>query len=169
MRLPISTRRPGAARAGLFQRFEFPHAHVGGELRAFGDGAFGIGRARGERLLDYVPARFPAERVEASSRSPDGHAVDAHGRNAHAHRHALAFLAADADAFVELQIVAHHADVLHRFGTVADQRRVAHRPRELAVFDQIAFRRGEDEVAARDIDLAAAEIGAVKARAAPSG
>ena len=68
-----------------------------------------------------------------------------------------------------LQIVAHHADVLQRFGTVADQRRVAHGPRELAVFDEIAFGGGEDEVAAGDIDLAAAEGRAVESLAARSG
>ena len=35
MRLPISTRNPGAARAGFFQRFQFAHAHVGGKFVAF--------------------------------------------------------------------------------------------------------------------------------------
>ena len=62
-----------------------------------------------------------------------------------------------------LQIVAHHADVLQRFGAVADQRGVAHRARELAVLDQVAFGRREDEIAAGDIHLAAAEVGAVEA------
>ena len=51
-----------------------------------------------------------------------------------------------------------------RLGTVADQRGVAHRARQFAVFDEIAFRSREDEVAAGDIHLAAGEIGAVEAR-----
>ena len=89
--------------------------------------------------------------------------VDLDGRDADADRHALPFLAADADAFVQLQIVAHHADVLQRFGTVADQRRAAHRPRQLAILDQVALGRREDEVAAGDVHLAAAEVRAVQA------
>ena len=150
----------GAARARFLQALDFAHADVGGEFLAFGDGAFGAGRAA-------VPApgsitrdgKYPRD----SSRSSHGHAVDLDGRDADADRHALPFLAADADAFVELEIVAHHADVLQRFRTVADQRGVAHRPRDLAVLDQVAFGRGEDEIAAGDIHLAAAEVRAVEA------
>ena len=47
-------------------------------------------------------------------RAPDRHAIDLHRRDADADRHALPFLPAHADAFVELQIVAHHAYVLER-------------------------------------------------------
>ena len=89
--------------------------------------------------------------------------IDLDGRNADAHRHALAFLAADADAFVELQIVAHHAHVLQRLRSVAGEHGAAHRPRDMAVLDQIAFRRAEHEIAAGDVHLAAAEIGAIQA------
>src|SRR5437899_3226552 len=106
--------------------------------------------------------RARATSNEAGSRAaPDRHAIDLDGRNADANRHALPFLTARADAFIQLQIVADHADVLQRFRTVADQRGVAHRAGELAVFDQITFRGREDEVAAGDIHLPAAEIAAV--------
>jgi hypothetical protein len=37
------------ARARLFQALDFLHAHVYGELAAFGDGAFGIGGSSFER------------------------------------------------------------------------------------------------------------------------
>ena len=53
--------------------------------------------------------------------------------------------------------------VLQSFRPVADQRGVAHRTRELAVLDQVALGRGEDEVAAGDVHLPAAEVGAVEA------
>ena len=96
-------------------------------------------------------------------RPADRHAVDVHGRNADADRHALAFFAAHADAFIELQIVAHHAHVFQGFRAVADQRGSAHGAGQLAVFDQIAFARREDEIAAGDIHLAAAECRAVEA------
>ena len=46
---------------------------------------------------------------------------------------------------------------------LADERRVAHGAGEMAVFNEITFRRREDKVAAGDIDLTAAEVGAVKA------
>ena len=42
----------GAARTGFFQRFDLAHADVGGKFLAFGDGAFGVGRAAVQRLLD---------------------------------------------------------------------------------------------------------------------
>src|SRR5580704_13834868 len=100
---------------------------------------------------------------QASSRPPDGHAIDPHGRDPDAHRYALAFLAAHPDAFVQLQIVADHADIFHCLRPVADQRGVAYWARELAIFDEITFRSREHEIAARDIHLAAAEVGAVKA------
>src|SRR5262249_9498997 len=93
----------------------------------------------------------------------DGHAIDLDRRNAHTHGHALPFLAARADAFVELEVVAHHADVLQRLGPVADQGGVAHRAPEPAVLDHVPLRCGEDEIAAGDIPLPAAEIAAVHA------
>ena len=47
-----------ASRAGLFQRLHFAHAHVRGKFVALGNGAFGIGGARVERLLDNGLCNF---------------------------------------------------------------------------------------------------------------
>ena len=58
MRLPMSTRRPDPARPRFLQRLQFAHAHVGGKLVALGDGAFGVGRARGQRLFDGALGDF---------------------------------------------------------------------------------------------------------------
>src|SRR5471032_2429529 len=55
-------------------------------------------------------------------RAANGHAVHAQGRLADADRHALAFLAAHADARIELHVVAYHRDAVQHFRTVADQR-----------------------------------------------
>ncbi len=72
--------------------------------------------------------------------------------DADAHRYALPFLAAGPDALVEFQIIAHHTYVLQRFRAVADQRCTADRARDLAILDEIAFGRRENEVAAGDIN-----------------
>src|ERR1022692_2422420 len=96
-------------------------------------------------------------------RAPHGHAIDLNRRNPHAHRHALAFLAAYADAFVQAQVVPHHADVFQGLGSVPDQRGVAHGTGELTIFDEVTLGRREDEVSAGDVHLAAAEIHAVEA------
>src|SRR5690349_146583 len=77
------------------------------------------------------PARFPD--AWSCRGAAHGHLVDLDGRDPDAYGHALPFLAADADAFVELKVVAHHADILQSLGTVADQRGALHRPSELAV------------------------------------
>src|SRR5260370_12775406 len=90
------------------------------------------------------------------------HPIDLDGRNSHAHGHALPFLAADADAFVETQVVAYHAHILQGLGTVADERGVAHRPRQPAVFDEVALGSRKYEVAARNVHLSAAEIHAIE-------
>src|SRR3989338_5331498 len=55
--------------------------------------------------------------------SAHGQAVDPERRLAHAHRHALAFLAASADARVELQIAADHGHAREHVRSVADQGR----------------------------------------------
>src|SRR5271165_946318 len=98
-----------------------------------------------------------------SSRAADCHAVELYRRHAYANRHALPFFAAGAHAFVELEIVAHHRDVLERLGSVANQRGVAHWSGDLAVFNEVGFGRGEDELAAGDVDRAATEIHRIQA------
>ncbi len=84
---------------------------------------------------------------------------------------ALAALAADADAFVEREIVADALDPGEHGRSVADQRRALDRLADLAVSDPVGLGAGEDELAAGDVDLAAAEalgVDAVLARARPA-
>src|SRR5207247_7573686 len=77
-------------------------------------------------------------------------------------RHALAVLAAGADAIVEPQIVADHRDLGDRVGAVADQRRTLDRRADLAVLDEVGLGRREDEFPGGDVDAAAAKIERVK-------
>src|SRR3990170_2760789 len=93
--------------------------------------------------------------------SANRQAVDAQGGLPHAHRHALAFLAAGADAGVEAHVVADHADALERIRTVADERGAFHRIGELAVIDHVGLGGGEHELAAGDVHLPAAEVDSV--------
>src|SRR5690606_15603678 len=88
---------------------------------------------------------------------------DAHGRLAHAHGHALPFLAAGAHAAVQAHVVADHAHARECVGAVADQGGALHGVLDLAVLDPVGFAGREDELAARDVDLAAAEVGGVQA------
>ncbi|ABA47973.1 hypothetical protein BURPS1710b_3335 [Burkholderia pseudomallei 1710b] len=91
------------------------------------------------------------------------HVVEPQRRLADADGHALAFLAAHADARVEPHVVADHAHVLERFRAAADQRRALDRIRDLAVLDHVCLGRREHELAVRDVDLAAAEVHRVQA------
>src|SRR5437763_8190703 len=84
--------------------------------------------------------------------------VDAQRGLANADRHALAILAAGADARVEREVVADHRYARERIGPVADERGALHRIGELALLDFPGFRRREHELAVGDVDLAAAEI-----------
>src|SRR5216684_6609964 len=90
-------------------------------------------------------------------RSADRDAVDAQRGLADADRHALAVLAASADAGIEREVVADHAQARERIGTVADQHRALERWADLAVLDPIGFGALEHELAGRDVDLAAPE------------
>src|SRR5208337_1630299 len=96
-------------------------------------------------------------------RATDGKAIDFDGRNADAHRHGLPVLTASADAFVELQIVAHHGDPRQDIGTVADQRSAFDRRRDVPVFNHVRFGSSKYKLAVGDIDLAAAEVHGVDA------
>src|SRR5947208_11822960 len=111
-----------------------------------------------------VPATIMREPEARPSgrRAAHRQGVDPQRRLADADRHALAVLAAGADAGVERHVVAHHADLGQRLGTGADQRGALDWRAELAVLDQVAFGDGEHELARHDVDLAAAEIGAVE-------
>src|SRR3954468_816104 len=92
------------------------------------------------------------------ARPAHGESVDPQRGLADADRHALPFLAAGADAFVELEVVADHADARQYIGPVADERGALDGRTELAVLDQIGLAGGEHELAGGDIHLAAAEI-----------
>jgi hypothetical protein len=53
-------------------------------------------------------------------RSTHSHPIQLDGGHAYAYGDGLAVFAAGADAFIQLQIVPHHGDVLQRFWAVAD-------------------------------------------------
>ena len=153
----------GRARPGLLEILQLAHAHVGGELIPFGDGALGVGGTRPPArgcttscgqfqqviLGQAVPPTVIRSILMVGMPTPTGTLWPS--------------LPQTPMPSSRLQIVAHHADVLERLRAVADQRGVAHRAGQLAIFDQIAFGGREDEIAAGDIHLAAAEIGAVQA------
>src|SRR5262245_55488626 len=69
----------------------------------------------------------------------DRDAVHAQRRLADADRHALAVLAAGADAGVELEIVADHADAMQVGRPVADQHGALQRRADLAVLDLVGL------------------------------
>src|SRR5262249_31543556 len=93
----------------------------------------------------------------------DGQVVDAHRRQADAHRHGLTIFPARAEAGVGLRVVADARHVLERFGPHADQRDSLERAAELALLDLVGLGDLEDEVSVGDVDLPAAEVRAVDA------
>src|SRR6185437_5243903 len=99
----------------------------------------------------------------ASARAADGDAVDAQRRLADADRHALAVLAAGADAAVECKVVADHRHAVQVGRSVADQHRALDRRPDLAVLDAIRLGTLEHVFARGDVDLAAAEMHGVDA------
>src|SRR6266446_3238979 len=98
-----------------------------------------------------------------SASAAHGDAVEPQGRLADAHRHALAVLAAGADAGIELEIVAHHADAPQIGRAIADQHGTLERSPELAVLDPVGLGDLEHVFARGDVDLPAAEIDRVYA------
>src|ERR1700677_3044616 len=96
------------------------------------------------------------------SRAAHGHAINLDGGNPDAYRNALPLFAADAHAFVQLQVVPHHAHMFQSFRAVAGEHGAADRTRDVAIFDEIALRSAEHKIAAGDIHLAAAEVGAIQ-------
>src|SRR5271166_1620653 len=81
-----------------------------------------VGFAFDFRLARKLPAR-----------SAHRQSVHLECRNPHAHRHRLPVFAADADTFVELQVVADHRHPRQHIRPVADQRSVLQRSGNLAV------------------------------------
>src|ERR1700722_13490495 len=102
-------------------------------------------------------------RIALSSRAAYGHLVELDCWHANADRDALPVFAAGSDAFIHLEVVADHGDVLQRLRPVADQRGIANRGGDFAVLDQVSLRRREDKLSVGDVDLAAAEVDRVEA------
>src|SRR5262245_41696764 len=103
----------------------------------------------------------PTPSFSGSAGPADGDAVHPQGGLADAHRHALAVLAAGADAWVELEIVTYHPDPVEVGRAVADQHGSLQRLRQLAVLDLVGLGDLEHVLARRNVDLAAAEVDGV--------
>src|SRR3989449_10178441 len=93
-----------------------------------------------------------------STRPTDRDPVHPQRRLADADRHALAVLAAGADAGIEREVVADHGDAMQVGRAVADQHGALQRRADLAVLDLVGLGALEDIFARGDVDLAAAEI-----------
>ena len=101
--------------------------------------------------------------LELSAGAADSHFVEFNGGHAYAYGDALSSFAAGANAFVEFEVVADHGDVLECFRPIADQGGVFNRGGDHTVFNEVGFGSGENELAIRDVDLAAAEVDSVEA------
>src|SRR6266404_9678300 len=93
----------------------------------------------------------------------DGHAINFNCRDSYADGNGLSIFAAGSDAFIEFQIVADHRNPRQHIGSVADQGCALYGGGDLSVFDEIGFRRRENELTVRDVDLSAAEVHRVHA------
>src|SRR4029079_4225525 len=101
--------------------------------------------------------RGPAGASRSSGGAPDREPVDQKRGLADASRDALPALVTDADALVEREVVADALDPREDGRPVADQSRALDRLGDLAAADPIGFGAGENEFAAGDVDLPAAE------------
>src|SRR5690606_29456294 len=91
-------------------------------------------RRTGRRL---PPGLGPARGCETLRRPAHRQPLDPQGGLAHADRHALAVLAADADAAVELHVVADHRHPRKRIRAVADDGGALHRILDLPVLHPV--------------------------------
>ncbi len=78
-------------------------------------------------------------------------------------RHALPLLAADTNPAIQRKIAAHHGDLAHRLGAVADQGRALDGSGDLAILDEVGLGGGEDKLAGGYVHLAATEVGSINA------
>src|SRR5690554_4495947 len=90
-----------------------------------------------------------------------GNLIDLQGGLAHTYGHRLTILATGTDTAVQLQVVADHGYTVHHLGAVADQGRALDRGGDASILDQVGLAGGKHELAAGDVHLAAAEVGAV--------
>src|SRR5262245_2293793 len=93
------------------------------------DWMLGHRRTGTRRTLSFFGSAGPADRD----------AVHTQGGLADAYRHALAVLAAGADARIELEIVADHRNPVEVGRSVADQHGSLQRLRQLAVLDLVGL------------------------------
>src|SRR5262249_57611226 len=122
-----------------------------------GWGGGGCGGAYSSLGRFRPPPAISGPRARSYRRPPYRDAVDADRRQADAHRHGLAVLAAGAHTLVELQVVADAGDPRERLRAVADQGGALDRRRDLSVLDQVGLARREHELAVRDVHLTAAQ------------
>src|SRR4051794_134317 len=94
---------------------------------------FDIGFDSGDIETSSGSRPIEAKLVRLSARPADGNPVHAQSRLADPDRHALAILAAGADAGIEFEVVADHADAMQVARAVADQHRALDRRADLAV------------------------------------
>ena len=146
--------------AGVLDRVHPPQPDLGGEGPVLHEEGIGGGGAPLLRPLQDI-----GEEIEHALDlgAADGHLVDPDGGQSDADGHRLAVLAAGADTFVHLEVIADAAHPRERIGPVADERGALDRPGDLAVLDQVGLARREDELAARDVDLPAPEVDGVEA------
>src|SRR5512145_2221092 len=97
------------------------------------------------------------------SRPADRDPLHAQGGLADADRNALAVLAARADAGIELEVVADHADAVEVGRAIPDQHGALERTPELAVRHLVGLGDLEHVLARRDVDLPAAEADGIDA------
>jgi len=89
--------------------------------------------------------------------------LDLDGWEAHAYGDRLTVLPARPNSLVQLQVIAHHGYSSENIRAVADQRGAPDRLCDLSVLDHVGLAGRKDELAARDVHLAAAEGHGVQA------
>src|SRR5580765_5582756 len=95
-------------------------------------------------------------------RAAHRNAIQTQGRLADADRDALAFLAADADAGIELHVITDERNTVEYVRAVTDQGGALDRVGNPAVLDHISFAGGKHEFAIGDVNLTAAEIDGIQ-------
>src|SRR6185295_8196502 len=108
------------------------------------------------RRTTWSAVSFRASLIEKSFLgSTHGNLANLYRWQTHGNGHHLAFLPADSDALIELEIVPHHCDISQYSRTVSNQGCSLHRRGDLAIFDEVGFAGTEYKLTAGDIDLSA--------------
>ena len=93
----------------------------------------------------------------------NGDLVDLEGGLADADGDALPFFTTDANAGVEGEIITDHRDLVHGGRAVADKGGAFDWLGHFAIFDQVGFAGGEDELTGGNVYLASAKVDGVEA------